>query len=917
MLALIISIVILILACYWLYIKLFKKRYTRERYAFYATGLSFSLVIFIIPYLFGENIFLLAINYLCNLFNAQPIPTYPLTIFDKIIAIILVSIFINHINKTFKCWNGNISNRHYQLKQNHTTTNIISEAKFYIRNRNNNEIQVYNPNKNNERDNLFSTSMQSIIPWQNQVAELLNLSSREYNINVHKDWIEKERCFLSRYGKNNELIAIYCPADRKPADAKVKQFINYIQKENKNEKKQYVIAIRNSDIDETYKIDNIPVRYLGENRMINTLKQKFEFYFDDLKHNYENKEIIEGYNFTLSDTYTEPQCIINADEKKETISSIEDYIIEWLNDKHTNKQLAILGEYGQGKSVLSQRIAYKIINNPQITDRIPIIVELRGKFPKSFSSIMSFFSDICSNYSIDAKTLQKLHQYGKLLIIFEGFDEMELVGDYMIRLEHFKKIWRCCLPNSKIIITGRPNYFLNKTEMNTFLKIKKEQYTAQYCEEIHIQKFGVKEIVNSLRHFSLDIKDEIVNIYNNTQNTSFKDLISRPSSLFLTGIIWKEQRISEMKDNLNSSIIINKFIEHSYTRQERKNHETPLSNAERAYFMQGIAVYMMQKSGYTNRISQRDLEECILKLLNKYPDIISRNDVNSPTIKLKNRYDKRYFNDTILLDIRSCGILVMDLSSFDSLMFAHKSFMELLISNYIVDSILHNNKEDNSIAAIRYRSIKEALNLDNENVYKTPEVFKFISEQCTLSIKFDEEISDKEKIYKIFQSLHCSRLSAQWYFKMMHYTGRFPILGLASILILCISFVLFIYRTVIIIINTDGVKTTDNYMNSIFSFILLAFSIHLYMIVVKDSKIGLNLFLGYGKLINTLIYYLSNNTRHKGFYLYDKNNMLLFFSLCKNNHLLDTLKEMIPEKYFYKLKNNLKEMEDFTSKYSN
>ena len=65
----------------------------------------------------------------------------------------------------------------------------------------------------------------------------------------------------------------------------------------------------------------------------------------------------------------------------------------------------------------------------------------------------------------------KLAMAGRLCLIFDGFDEMSGVADIESRINHFRALWRFFYPSAKILITGRPNFFLDDKELITALGI--------------------------------------------------------------------------------------------------------------------------------------------------------------------------------------------------------------------------------------------------------------------------------------------------------------------------------------------------------------------------------------------------------------------------------------------------------------
>lgn len=141
----------------------------------------------------------------------------------------------------------------------------------------------------------------------------------------------------------------------------------------------------------------------------------------------------------------------------------------WVNEPG-QRQLALLGEYGQGKSTTALMFAHHLVESsggkPQ---RVPILIELRGKSPRN-STPEDIIAAWAYHYDrIVPKAVIKLIISGRAVIILEGFDEMSLSGDAYARYAHFATLWRFCYPKSKIVLTGRPNYFLDDRELKSLL----------------------------------------------------------------------------------------------------------------------------------------------------------------------------------------------------------------------------------------------------------------------------------------------------------------------------------------------------------------------------------------------------------------------------------------------------------------
>lgn len=880
----------LVVVCAWIFYKFWRRnKYTRERYAFFSSALILNLALFAISTIYSEPFIITVINYILGIFNQRLIEANALDFSDRALIILILFVVAYYFYNIYAKWNAPISERQHHLTEFSQESLYLIEAWYAMTHWN--SLQVYNSQElKNEKMNIKETPIQRLA-WHEQVAELLTLSSSQNFINVDTDWYSQEHCFISYYGKAHIPLAIFCKYET-PSEAKINEFIKFVCSTVKSNTYKFIVAIKDGNIGEMRKTTfGVEYQLISEEWMLDNLIN-FQDYYLTIRKKYEALPIMDGYKYTLNDIYTEPQCVVKEGKEDDMIpESIEDYIINWLNDSKDKKHIALLGEYGQGKSVFSQRIAYRLIQFPELSGRIPIIMELRGKFPKSYKNILYFFSDWCVQYGINPKALLKLYYAGKLLLIFEGFDEIEMVGDRKIRMEHFKSIWECSTSNSKIIITGRPNYFSNDKEQKLFLRSNETEFTHQYCKEIYIQKFDKQHVINALRNFPDDVKAEIVGVWEHQhKNSSFIDLISRPSSLFLTGVIWKERNLSAMKDKLNSSTIINEFLLHCYDRQEQKgNKEVILSRNERAYFMQGIAVGMVQECKYTNQISEDKLKVLVKRLLEKFPDKLSEDNNDPITKKLKKRCDRRYNEDDILLDVRTCGVLVRDTMTIDTFKFAHKSFLELLVSKYFVTYLFHDDYHPDDIEIISYRAIKNTFSVIVDELSQTSDVFHFIVEQCTHDFKFDEDIPEREQIEIIFNKICRAPMNIGLYLNSMYLLGVDVRIGFLTLLGMVIMLGFPLYASIFQYPENETDFLMFNYIALSF---LIVFSFYFYYKITRKKTNSITLIAVLPFIVERLLVRIMKTT---DFILPRFNRFLMFYIICRKYNLHFLLQTMMPK----------------------
>jgi hypothetical protein len=674
-------------------------------------------------------------------------------------GIILIIAYYNFTIKIYKNWNGGKSVEEIENRFGDREIYLIPESLKFITNSNS---RILGHEEGHEPETTISYEQMEVenLVWHIQAAELLKLKDAQYKIDTTKHWYSQENCYITKYGNNEQIVAILC-SSQIIADAKISAFLRFVKDQTKEtDDIRYIWAIQDNVDFETKLFEGHIIEIVTENKLLATLVD-FEDYKRDIVRRFAENEIYEGYGMTLSNIYVEPKCSVFDIEKKksEEIESIEHYVAEWLNDNSQHKQLALLGDYGQGKSVLALRLAYQILTGKIESERIPIIIELRGRYIKQYSDTREILYSWANRFNIPPKALLKLHYAGRLLLIFEGFDELDLIGGEEIRKEHFRKLWEYSIPKSKIIITGRPNYFMDDKEMTTLLRLSQQRAdSSKYCETIRLELFQREQILAAMRSLKQSVQNEIISVYDKeAKDSSFRDLVSRPSLLFLTGLIWEKEQLASKLSNINSAEVIRVFLTYSYKRQDEKDNNAIMNSDERAYFMQGIAVAVVSRHGYTNQIGKKELESIVGRLFNTFPNDITSQSGNANKKLLKNRLDENHILQAINTDIRSCGILVRDFSTEDTFCFAHKSFLEVLIAEFTADSyIVKKGASDKGLLYKKLMTIANTLNVNlNNDIYLCDEnIFKFVVDLLTAKVSVKGEENSKERVHSIYKQLH-------------------------------------------------------------------------------------------------------------------------------------------------------------------
>jgi hypothetical protein len=359
--------------------------------------------------------------------------------------------------------------------------------------------------------------------------------------------------------------------------------------------------------------------------------------------------------------------------------------------------LAVLGEYGQGKSIFATTFALELLRRFDEFRRVPILIELGGKSPRT-TPLQALLNDWAGAYGVGSERAQAWLEAGRTVLIFDAFDEMDLVGDRALRLQNFLSLWQgTWYSGTRIIITGRPNLFLDTSEMREALRLAPDGSIDHHAQPVCLQKLDRGRIEAALTPWPLAVKQGILAAYDRGHGLgAFRELIERPSTLALAASVWPSIAAEVEAGRVGNSAIIRQFLYATYGRQrekrEREGAKPLLTTPELAFFMRAAAAFMAERHGATNRISRTELADLVDQLLESWPTSLAKlgslpaehqpdrqgNDLAEWVRGSRNRAE------AVRLEVAATGILVNDPTDQTFLRMAHKSFFEYLMAEVLV-----------------------------------------------------------------------------------------------------------------------------------------------------------------------------------------------------------------------------------------
>jgi hypothetical protein len=468
-----------------------------------------------------------------------------------------------------------------------------------------------------------------------------------------------------------------------------------------------LICIRSAEhIDKHISAQGLLVRVLSLGAMIEKTLNLYE-YASALIRRFEQSPV-PGTSFTLKDSFVplqvnrvSPGDRLSEFDEGETPQDLLQLMATWTTEPGVD-HLSIIGEFGQGKSTVLLAFCAQWARrwlNGERGERIPLLIELRGKSPRR-QSPDRFLAEWGDRYGLRGNPLLSLIQAGRSILIFEGFDEVQDAGLRFDRFEQFKALWAFSYPGSKIVFTGRPNFFLDTAEREKLLRSSRVARDAglENTLVLSILFLGEKEISKALRGYPSRVRKEIILACRN--DPAFLNIAKRPSMLPVIGNQWP--RIKEelsKRGGITSASIIRYFIDFLYARKEadpeRLGEYKLLHRKVRHYFTQRIAWKMTSlRSRNTIDIDNfvRAIEEAYIDLDAEFRmDSESDPEVASSIARLREMFKARPHAELIAHiagDVRGNGLFVPDpAGGRDNLYFPHKQYFEFVLAEILVGAI--------------------------------------------------------------------------------------------------------------------------------------------------------------------------------------------------------------------------------------
>lgn len=690
-------LVIVFLVGYLFYVRLFQNRYTEKRFNFVALWSCAGLLSALLMYLFDSSIWQELAAFLSHEHAVADWKT-------KTLATIAVVFYVHRVSLWSMYWTGLMTTNAHEAKRNGIPVFFLSDGiqETYRIIRRQPPYPLYSGIEDLSSPATLREPI-AALPYHVQVKELILGRWAEYIVD-DSAWVEDSKCW---YGEDSSLmqpLLIVCALDAQELDpSRLRAQIGHHSQE-KNLKLILVFERlwnkQSAEAEYSLLADDVTIYSFNElvEAMLPLARYKQDIEREFCWKKLANSEVT--ISETIVDTRVQTMTVLQNGKFSGTSDSIslKDYFQRWVSSTDS-RHIALLGDYGQGKSTAALELTYRILHEQMpfndVGDRIPLLIRLTGVSPKT-STPEELLGAWGSRFGLNGRALLALHRAGRTVMIFDAFDEMANVADRADRFDHFCALWKFACEGAKIMFTGRPNFFLDNEELKNALGISEQVSAGPYCSAVRIQPFAEADIRCSLRWLTAEKVEPLMEAIRSFPR--LREIAERPSLLFQLSQLWNGGHLGVDDENIESASIICRFVGYSLERQLLKQHTDvastsadriflPLRQSELTYFTAGCAVAALSE-GRHNALPESVFSATVRKLWEGVDseDRFSRRATEDGALGMPLRVRLADNDDPVEIcqqAVRTHGIIEHDPSRHALYKYSHKTFAEALAASVL------------------------------------------------------------------------------------------------------------------------------------------------------------------------------------------------------------------------------------------
>jgi WD40 repeat protein len=157
--------------------------------------------------------------------------------------------------------------------------------------------------------------------------------------------------------------------------------------------------------------------------------------------------------------------VTNRDEDV-VLTGLVEHAVEWLGTSGP-RLVMVLGDFGRGKTAFLKQLTRTF--PAELPGVLPILVEMRGleKAPTLDQLLLRYLAEHVDDISLGK--LGYMIRSGRIALLFDGFDELELRVGYDSAADYLRTLLESVTDRAKVVITSRTQHFMSTEQVRTAL----------------------------------------------------------------------------------------------------------------------------------------------------------------------------------------------------------------------------------------------------------------------------------------------------------------------------------------------------------------------------------------------------------------------------------------------------------------
>ncbi|MEW6210546.1 MAG: pentapeptide repeat-containing protein, partial [Acidobacteriota bacterium] len=446
--------------------------------------------------------------------------------------------------------------------------------------------------------------------FADRVADVLRLMGFEVSVNVGDIEAEPDLIATKKEPLQESHFLVECKDLSRPTGAEaVSSFHSYLRiYQNKKNRAQGLIVSRSSFTAEARaEAEKLSIKLQTYDEMLSALVD-LSGYLKWLVQDYEGKDIERLY--VEQNTWPE-----TADHS----FPLFDYTRNWLAQSDS-LHLSLLGDYGTGKTWFTRRLAYQLAKKYEedpSRNRLPIRIDLRDAARAlSLDNILFDHLQRRAGQVVNPKAILYLLSEGRLVLIFDGFDEMATQANWEVTLANFRELARAAEGRAKVVLTCRTHYFKAESQVRELLQGRRpsSEGATKLYEEVqsrrgfhiaHLLEFDNAQIQEYLRRACGPHVEEVAGAIERIPG--LQDIAARP---VLLDMIVQSAPMLERESDIRVARLYEIYTDSWFERQDWRLH---LTREGKTALVEELAARLWQTDGA--RIHYRELADTLAVLL--------------------------------------------------------------------------------------------------------------------------------------------------------------------------------------------------------------------------------------------------------------------------------------------------------------